>query len=744
MIEQVVAVNETKAFVDGETVLLEGAISAITMRNERDGYTVADFALADGRMTKIVGSLAAAPIGEPVTIAGVFEHDPDFGLQFRIFSTIETMMSAELAAGYLASGLVPHVGPAGAALISEAFGSDTLRILVAEPERLMGFRGITAKRMPEIKRALRETLHLAPVVGLLDQFGISLRLCRRVYHRYGAGAGETIRANPWRLANEIAGIGFTTADRVATGLGRALDSPERIEAGVLQALRDFASDAGNITNGGSIVIAESVLAARAGKLTGQPYEAVAAAARHLVKTGEIEAIESPSGFALPRLVAAERLIAAKVRSIISFADLETPRVSEAEIAGIEASEGITFDESQRRAIKGVLEERITVITGEPGTGKTTIVRAVLDLAESRGLKAALVSPTGRAAKRLSEATHRPAQTIHRWLHYHPDTGYAGPTELPDLLVCDEVSMLDSLLAARLFEALPPFARILLVGDENQLPAIGPGNVLSDLMGASFVHVLRLTTIHRTARGSGVPALAHQIRSGVREPVFDRLSTRLVVRETTEEIAEWIKSTIATYADRAEEFQVLCPMLKGPAGTHALNKAMQEILNPPVPGAPTIRRAGFDLRVGDRVIQTTNDYESELFNGEIGYLREVHEDGSIVLDLDGDIRRLPSGGGDGLTLAYAMTVHKAQGSEFPIVIVPLHYSYYIMLKRRLLYTAVSRARQTVVIVGQVKAMATAIRDYDPMARRTLLGALLGSGNAPETPLVPLGLPEEDLF
>lgn len=738
MIEPAVMISAERPFTIGEAALLEGAITLIVVRHERDGFTVADFTLSDGRQVKIVGSLADANVGEPIVISGSFEHDPRFGLQFRVMSTIETTMSAELAVGYLASGLIPHIGPAGAAAITEAFGSDTLRVLAAEPDRLLGFRGITAGRMPTIRRALRETLHLAPVVGLLDPFGISLRLCRRINHRYGAGAGEAIRANPWRLANEIAGIGFLTADKVARGLGKALDSPERVEAGVLQALRDFAA------NEGHIVVADAILIAAAGAMSGQPYEAVKAACDRLLESTEIERIETPAGFALPRLAAAERLIAAKVRSIVSFADLETPHVSEAEIAGIEASEGITFDESQRRAIKGVLEDRITIITGEPGTGKTTIVRAVLDLIESRGLKAALVSPTGRAAKRLSEATHRPAQTIHRWLRYHPDTGYAGPTELPDLLVCDEVSMLDSLLAARLFGALPPFARILLVGDENQLPAIGPGNVLSDLMGAPFVHVLRLSTIHRTARGSGVPVLAHQIRSGVREPVFDRSSTRLVIRETPPEIAAWIKETIARQPEQAEDFQVLCPMRKGAAGTNALNTAMQEILNPGVPGAPTIRRSGFDLRVGDRVLQTTNDYESNLFNGEIGYLRAIGEDGSIMLDLDGDIRDLPAGGGDGLTLAYAMTVHKAQGSEFPIVIIPLHASDFILLERRLLYTAVSRASKKVAIVGQVKAMAMAIRNHNPLARRTMLGALLGSGADVETPLTPLGLPEDDLF
>lgn len=738
MIDPLAAISLDGAFVEGESALLEGAITELVMRNARDGYTVADFVLADGRQVKIVGSLADAVVGEPIVITGAFEHDSRFGLQFRVSASIETTMSAELAMAYLASGLIPHVGPAGAAAITETFGSDTLRVLAAEPDRLLGFRGITANRLPAIKRALRETLHLAPVVGLLDPFGISLRLARRVHHRYGAGAGEAIRANPWRLANEIAGIGFLTADKVARGLGRPLDAPERVEAGVLQALRDFAA------NEGHIVVGDAVLTAAAGALTGQPHAMVEEACARLIETAEIEHVETPSGFALPRLAAAERLIAAKVRSIISFSELDTLHVSEAEIAGIEASEGITFDDSQRRAIKGALEERITIITGEPGTGKTTIVRAVLDLLEARGLRAALVSPTGRAAKRLSEATHRPAQTIHRWLRYHPDTGYAGPVDLPDMLVCDEVSMLDSLLAARLFGALPPFARLLLVGDENQLPAIGPGNVLSDLMGAPFVHVLRLTTIHRTARGSGVPTLAHQIRSGVREPVFDRASTRLVVRETPDEIATWIKDTIAQYADRAEEFQILCPMRKGAAGTDALNRAMQEILNPPREGAPTIRRSGFDLRAGDRVLQTTNDYESDLFNGEIGYLREVHADGSIRLDLDGDIRELPAGGGDGLTLAYAMTVHKAQGSEFPIVIIPLHASYFILLERRLLYTAVSRARQTVAIVGQVKAMAMAIRNHNPLARRTLLGPLLGSGAGVEMPLVPLGLPEEDLF
>ena len=845
------------AFTEGTSATIEGHLEEIVFRNEREGFTVGNFRLSDGRALTVVGPLASAVLEAPVIISGAFARDPRFGLQFHITETLDPLVSEEVAQAYLASGLIPYIGAAGAAEIVAAAGSQTLRMLATGPDSLLDYRGITPRRLPAIKRALRETLALAPVVGLLglaieraqatgrEARKLSLRAAKRIHRRYGASAAEIIRANPWRMAKEIAGVGFRSADNVAIGLGCPLDSPTRLEAAVLEALRTAAVEEGHIVYPGTVLEADAV------KLAIRPNAEARAAIERLVKSGEILHIERPEGYALPRLAEAEKLIAAKLRVIVAFADANPIVVNEEDIDEVErdenealsafsrlsdtgptavslpnphlpqasedelrqglrsaspeaaksasgASSGLVtsanavapanavspgsvvvpanvmapahrelpmmasldtpagvfhFDVSQRRAIRKALEDRVTIITGQPGTGKTTLVRAILDLADDHGLSSALVSPTGRAAKRLSEATGRPAQTIHRFLRYHPDEGFRGPETLPDVLVVDEVSMLDSPLAAHLFGALPPFVRLILVGDEDQLPAVGPGNVLGDLLGAPAVNVLRLSTIHRTASGSGIPALARQIRIGVRKPVYDRVTTRFIARgddptqkpaEQAAAIAGWIAETIERYKDRIDEFQILCPMRKTACGTEALNRIVQDIVNPG-PHPRSIRREGFNLCPGDRILVTENDYENGLFNGDVGRLLDITEDGRLVTSFDGIERVLPPDAGGGFILAYAMSIHRAQGSEFPIVIIPMTTSFFKMLERRLLYTAVSRARQTVAIVGQQKAVSIAIGTHDTRARRTLLLEYLTASVGPQmTVLAPSDVPEDELF
>lgn len=713
---------------EGVVADLEGVINEIKWRDTRDGRLAADLELSDGRIVTIAGILGGNPeVGSPVHVHGVFVRDERYGLQFHIEGTVDPELKAASTQAYLGSGLVPYVGASGAAAIVDALGADAIEVALADPDRLLEFRGITKARLGKVRRGLRDTQHLAPIVGLAFLAAerdpkkarrLSISACKRIWRRHGAAAPEIIRANPWRLAREIFGVAFKTADGLARGLGRDFAAPERAEAAVLQALRDGASDEGHIT------MPENILTAATTALASIEPIAVRAAISRLEAAGEILRTKVPAGLALPRLVAAESLIATKIRSLTSFVDAEAVTIDAAEIDEVEAGQGIVFDPSQRRAIKGSLEEHVTVITGPPGTGKTTIVRAILALAERRGMSIALVSPTGRAAKRLSEATGHPASTIHRWLRYDPpNASFAGPEVLPDLLVVDEASMLDSPLAARLLGPLPAYTRLLLVGDIDQLPAIGPGNVLGDLIASPSVNVFRLATLHRTERGSGIPELANQIRTGVRHPSYDRATTRFVPRETTAEIADWIALRVGQHASRANEIQVLCPMKKGPAGTQALNKRIQDILNPARPGERTLHREGFDLRIGDRILVTGNDKENGIYNGDICYLRAIAEDGELTIDLDGAPKILPPDAGQGFNLGYAMTVHKAQGSEFEVVIIPMHPSAYMLLERRNLYTAVARARRTVAIVGTEKAISMAIGHFEPMARQTLLRGYL---------------------
>lgn len=724
----------TMQFTAGERGLIEGNLAEIRYQNARDGFCVGLLQCDDGRRIDVVGPLAQPEVGMQILLLGSIENNPRFGLQFVIESQVDPDTDTKLAYGYLAAGLIKHIGPVAAKAIIERYGSDTIRQLATEPEDLVGIRGVTAERLPIIRRNLRETLHLAPIVGLLDPFGISTTVCKRIWRRHGPRAVELIRANPWRLANEIAGVGFTSADKIAQGLGVAMNALERIEAATLQAIRNAAREEGHV-----LVNRNVIIAATAGMASVAPA-AVEEAIDRLIVSEEIEA--HPRGLALPHLASAERIVAAKLNAMLNFDDTNPISITQADLEEVERSEGITFDASQQRAVGGALAERVSVITGNPGTGKTTIVRAVLDLAEARGLSVALVSPTGRAAKRMSETTGRPAATIHRWLRYHPQTGFAGPEKLPDMLVVDEASMIGSSLAARLLTVLPPYTRLVFVGDADQLPAVDPGNVLGDMISSGRIGVFRLTHIHRTAAGSGVPSFAAAIAAG-EFPKPDNKTTRFVRRDDPDGIATYITGVAERYADRIEEFQVLSPMKKGPAGTAALNRAIQAIVNPPVDGAPTVRRDGFELRAGDRVMQTSNDYANNLFNGEIGTLTAIDEDGSLTLDLDGEQRKLAAGTGEGLTLAYAVTVHRAQGSEFPIVIVAFHQSAYMQLNKRVLYTAVSRAQNTVAIVGSTKAIGMALHDWGKSThRQTLLHQLLGETEvAPVLAALP-DLAEED--
>ena len=727
--------------VEGRRGTVEGRISEIRFRDPRDGRTVAVVETPDGAHLTVVGPMEHAAEGEAIAVEGVVERDPRFGLQVGIEAALDPAHAQDAARAYLASGLVPHVGPATAAAVAEAFGAETLRVLRDDPARLLAFRGITPERLPRVRAALRETLHLAPVVGLLDPFGVSLAVARRVARRYGAAAAATVRANPWRLAKEVEGVGFRTADRIAVGLGRPLDAPERAEAAVLQALRDLAAQEGHTT------VEEGVAVAAAGAVASLGPDTLVPAIGRLAASGEVERT-APGEIALPHLAAAERMIAARVRSIASFATDRPITVTDADLAAAEAAEGIAFDESQRRAIRGAFSDRIVVLTGGPGTGKTTLVRTITGIAERAGLACAHVSPTGRAAKRMAETTGRPASTIHRWLRYHPRDGWRGPEALPDLLVVDEVSMLDAPLAARLLAVLPPYVRLVLVGDADQLPAVGPGNVLHDLLGdTEHVSVFRLASIHRTAAGSAIPELARQVNAGVRRPTaFDGRTAVLVERETPEAVAAWIEAFAAARRDRAADIQVISPGNDGVIGVAALNRAVQAVVNPPQEGVHTARRGGHVLRPGDRVLVTANDPAHDLWNGDLGTLRAVAADGTLSLEVDGVVHLLPPDAGTALSLGWAITTHKAQGSEFPCVVLPLHErmpSAYMLFERRLLYTALSRARSVVVVVGTRRAIGWAVGRFDPRARRTMLGRLLSATGAVAAPQLPDEV-DEDLF
>jgi len=720
--------------LEGEFGTIEGIITDIRFQSAANGWMVAGFkTTADTRIT-IVGVLSSPKVGESYQLTGEVIRDPRYGLQFSIAALLADPDDAASVEAFLASGLVKGIGAATAGKIAAQFGTGALRIIMEDPERLLEVRGVSRSKLDDIRRTTAANLHLLPVIGLRGQMinpeALSVSSCTLIWRRYGAAAVETVRANPWRLADEIKGIGFKRADGIALGLGIDQRAPERIAAGVVYVMRAAAGD-----GRGHIFLRRQQLIDEAQELLAASARNIGESIDEMATSGRILFSSAVDGYALPHLAAAETTVAAALRAIARFAE-EPLHVGDEELRIVEQAMGLKFDASQWAAVRGSLEQRVTVITGNPGTGKTTSLRAVLDLAEQKGLRCALVSPTGRAAKRLAETVGRPAETIHRWLRYHPQQGFRGPLSLPDLLVVDEASMLESPLAAQLLTHLPPFVRLIVVGDIDQLPAVGPGNVMGDIMSWSSSRVFRLEHVFRTAVGSGIPGLCRQVIDGRRAPVFDGISSEMVEIDEAVGINKWVRDFFARYEDDTSRIQVLAPSKRGPAGTVELNNAIQAIVNPGLGG---LRRNNGLIRLGDRVMQSSNyrytNAEGEMIllaNGEVGNVTEL-DDAHIVIDMDsGEQHDLPLSASGGLQLSYSITVHKAQGSEFPIVIVPIHGSHYLQLQRRLVYTALSRAKERVIVVGTRRALALAISKDKQLRRQTMLPALLAGAETQPPP------------
>ena len=684
---------------------------------------------SDEVVLKALGTLSEIDQASGVPLAGIIEVDlKRGGIFFRIRGAIDRNLDGAAARAYLGSGLVSHVGPAIAEEIVGAFADETMDVLLWAPERLVGLRGLTAPMLPAIRASLSASLPFAGIVGLLGPFGISVGVCRQVAKRYGAQAVAEIVKNPWQLATEFTGVGFRAADAIALRLGHAPDSPARFEAALLYVVSLAVRD-------GHTIVARSAAVADTAELLEADRTAVKTALERLIDRAALSLVqEYPADVARPDLARAESFLAdAFSRLLARPADDDI--LDEAAIDALGEQAGLIFDPTQRTAIANALERGLTVLTGGPGTGKTTIVRAICDLAEARDLKFALVSFTGKAAKRLSEATGRPASTIHRYLRATPGGGFSGPESEDDIVIVDEVSMLDVLLAQELVSWLAPGARLILVGDVDQLPAIGPGNVLGDLVETARVPVFRLSIIHRTDAESGIPRLARAINEGSTDLPFDGRTTRFTERADGNAVAEGLAEHFTRYRERAEEFQVLTPIKAGPAGAENLNGVISRALRGDNPRGRAIVREHYEMRAGDRIIWTVNDRDLGLFNGEIGTLIEVTSIGGAIVEFNGEHYKIGPERvmADIFSLSYALTVHKAQGSEFPIVLVVVDAGAHVMLARRLLYTAVSRARDTVAILGQPAALARAVRHHEALGRRTALGALLGAAQVAQLEL-----------
>ncbi|GAA2397228.1 ATP-dependent RecD-like DNA helicase [Streptomyces glaucosporus] len=727
-----------------QPAVLEGVLERITYANEENGYTVArvDTGRGGGELLTVVGSLLGAQVGESLRMEGRWGSHPQYGRQFHV-ENYTTVLPATVQGirRYLGSGLIKGIGPKIAERIVDHFGLETLEVIENAPERLIEVPGLGPKRTKLIGAAWEEQKAIKEVMVFLQGVGVSTSIAVRIYKKYGDASISVVRNQPYRLAADVWGIGFLTADRIAQAVGIPHDSPDRVKAGLQYALSQSADQ-------GHCYLPEERLISDTVKLlqvdTGLVIECLdeLAGEEEGVVRERVPDAEHPEGTVtavyLVPFHRAELSLAGQLLRLLRTGEDRLPAFRdvdwEAALSWLAKRTGAELAPEQEAAVRLALTEKVAVLTGGPGCGKSFTVRSVVELARAKRAKVVLAAPTGRAAKRLSELTGAEASTVHRLLELKPGGDAAYDRDRPldaDLVVVDEASMLDLLLANKLIKAVPPGAHLLLVGDVDQLPSVGAGEVLRDLLAEGGpVPAVRLTRIFRQAQQSGVVTNAHRINSGV-PPITQGLSDFfLFVEEDTEEAGR-LTVDVATRRiparfglDPRRDVQVLTPMHRGPAGAGTLNGLLQQAITPARPDLPEKRFGGRVFRVGDKVTQVRNNYEkgaNGVFNGTVGVVTSLSpeeqrltvrtdEDEEIAYDFD----EL-----DELAHAYAVTIHRSQGSEYPAVVVPVTTGAWMMLQRNLLYTAVTRAKRLVVLVGSRRAIGQAVRTVSAGRRCTAL-------------------------
>jgi len=725
---------------------LDAVLERITYANEETGYTVARVATdRSSDLLTVVGALLGAQPGESLRLQGRWASHPQYGRQFQV-DTYTTVLPATIQGirRYLGSGLIKGIGPKMAERIVEHFGQATLEVIEQNPGRLVEVPSLGPKRTGMITAAWEEQKAIKEVMVFLQGVGVSTSLAVRIYKTYQDDAIEVVRREPYRLAADVWGIGFKTADQIAQRLGIPHDSPQRVKAGLQFALSEASDD-------GHCYLPEDELVAKATGLLGVDGGLASRCLEELVAEEGVVAEPLPAHLSPPgvpegtgrravwlvpfhRAEAAlaaglQRLLQAPVDRLASFQTVDWT----AALDWLHQRSGVTLAPEQEAAVRLALTERVAVLTGGPGCGKSYTVRAIVALARAKQTKIVLAAPTGRAAKRLSELAGLQAATLHRLLQLRPGGDAAFDRDHPldaDLVVIDETSMLDVLLANKLVKAVPPGAHLLLVGDVDQLPSVGAGEVLRDLLAAERLPRVRLTKVFRQAQQSGVVTNAHRINAG-QPPITRGLADFfLFPEEESDQVADLVVDIVANRLPRrfgldpARDVQVLCPMHRGQAGAGVLNERLQAALTPAREGLAERRFGGRVYRVGDKVMQIRNNYDkgtAGVFNGSVGVVTALSlEDQELRVRLDEDEE---VGYGfdelDELTHAYAVSIHRSQGSEYPCVVVPLTMSAWMMLQRNLLYTAVTRAKRIVVLVGSRRALAKAVRSQGAGRRYTAL-------------------------
>ncbi|MEU7582166.1 ATP-dependent RecD-like DNA helicase [Streptomyces sp. NPDC041068] len=723
--------------------VLEGVLERITYANEETGYTVArvDTGRGGGDLLTVVGSLLGAQVGESLRMQGRWGSHPQYGKQFTV-ENYTTVLPATIQGirRYLGSGLIKGIGPVMADRITTHFGVDTLDVIETEPKRLVEVPGLGPKRTKMIAAAWEEQKAIKEVMVFLQGVGVSTSIAVRIYKKYGDASISVVKNEPYRLAADVWGIGFLTADRIAQSVGIPHDSPERVKAGLQYALSQS-------TDQGNCYLPEERLIADAVKLlqvdTGLVIDCLAELAGE--EEGVVrESLPDPDGgdditavYLVP-FHRAELSLAAQLSRLLKTDDDRMPAFRDVAwdkaLAWLSDRTGAELAPEQEEAVKLALTRKVAVLTGGPGCGKSFTVRSVVELARAKKAKVVLAAPTGRAAKRLAELTGAEASTVHRLLELRPGGDAAYDKERPldaDLVVVDEASMLDLLLANKLVKAVPPGAHLLFVGDVDQLPSVGAGEVLRDMLAPeSPIPAVRLTRIFRQAQESGVVTNAHRINSGV-PPLTQGMKDFFLFVEDETEDAGRLTVDVAAHRiprkfglDPRRDIQVLAPMHRGPAGAGTLNGLLQQAITPARPGLAEKRFGGRVFRVGDKVTQIRNNYEkgqNGVFNGTVGVVTALDPDEQRLTVLTDEDEEVPYDFDelDELSHAYAVTIHRSQGSEYPAVVIPVTTGAWMMLQRNLLYTAVTRAKKLVVLVGSRKALGQAVRTVSAGKRCTAL-------------------------
>ena len=719
---------------------ISGMIERVTFHNDESGFCVLRIKTQGHREeTTVVGSLPSVTAGEWLVAEGWWVRDKEHGLQFKaaVMKTVPPT-TPEGIERYLGSGLVKGIGPVLAKKLVERFGAEVLAVIENRTAELQTVDGIGPKRRERIDAAWREAKQVREIMLFLHSHGVSTSRAVRIFKAYGQQAIEKVRTNPYMLAKDIYGIGFATADQIAQKLGIPRDSLDRARAGVDHVLLEATSD-------GHCALPLEKLKLAAVKLL-EVQEASVEHALSQMLTSDSLLLEEIGGeplVFLPYLRRAEQGIAGKIKWLAGMATVYPPIDFEKAVTWCEGRTGKKLAPSQREAVRTVLANRVVIITGGPGVGKTTLVNSILMILRAKGVQCLLCAPTGRAAKRLAEVTGLEAKTIHRLLEIAPGTGRFIRNESNplacNLLVVDETSMVDVPLMQSLLRALPNHAGLILVGDVDQLPSVGPGTALRDLIESGVIPVVRLTEVFRQVAHSRIIANAHRIRRGQMPEVrrTDPSSDfHFVERDDPEKIAAALVNLVQERIPRRfgldpiRDVQVLCPMNRGSLGVRELNAALQRVLNPARPGQPAVERFGWRFQIGDKVIQTENDYGKDVFNGDVGIVeRIVPVDQELAVRFDDQLVKYDFGELDEIALAYAVTIHKSQGSEFPAVVIPLATQHYMLLQRNLIYTGITRSKWLLVLVGQRKALAIAVRNDRPQRRYSgLLASLRGHSRA----------------